>query len=127
MIEIGSGYSSCVMLDTNELFFDNAISMSFVEPYPELLLSLLKSGDEQNIEVHASKLQDTPLEIFAKLDAGDILFIDSSHVSKAFSDVNTIFFEILPNLSAGVYVHFHDIFANFEYPLEWLLQGRAWN
>jgi hypothetical protein len=33
----------------------------------------------------------------------------------------------LPRLSSGVHVHFHDIFFPFEYPKEWLLEGRAWN
>jgi len=45
IIEIGSGHSSCVMLDTNELFFGDGIDITFVEPYPELLLSLIKKGD----------------------------------------------------------------------------------
>lgn len=30
IIEVGSGFSSCVMLDTNELFFDNAIQTTFL-------------------------------------------------------------------------------------------------
>jgi hypothetical protein len=45
IIEIGLGYSSCVMLDTNELFFGNGIDITFVEPYPELLLTLIKKTD----------------------------------------------------------------------------------
>ncbi len=57
----------------------------------------------------------------------DILFIDSTHVSKIGSDVNRLIFDILPALPRGVVVHFHDIFFPFEYPLEWLYEGRAWN
>ena len=34
------------------------------------------------------------LQFFSELKEGDILFIDSTHVSKAGSDVNKIFFEI---------------------------------
>jgi hypothetical protein len=52
---------------------------------------------------------------------------DSSHVVKTHSDVNYVFFEILPRLQNGVYIHFHDIFHPFEYPKEWVYQGRAWN
>src|SRR5690606_17050723 len=59
--------------------------------------------------------------------ANDILFIDSTHVSKINSDVNYIFFEILPRLASGVYIHFHDIFFPFEYPKAWVYEGRAWN
>ena len=43
------------------------------------------------------------------------------------SDVNHIFFEILPRLSSGVHIHFHDIFYPFEYPKDWVYEGRAWN
>jgi hypothetical protein len=53
-------------------------------------------------------------------EANDILFVDSTHVSRINSDVNRILFEILPSLKSGVYVHFHDIFYPFEYPKEWV-------
>ena len=53
--------------------------------------------------------------------------MDSSHVSKLGSDVNKIFFQILPMLEGGVFVHFHDIFWPFEYPKDWVRDGFAWN
>ncbi len=56
-----------------------------------------------------------------------MLFIDSTHVSKVGSDVNFLFFEVLPRLRPGVHVHVHDIAYPFEYPREWVLEGRAWN
>ena len=40
---------------------------------------------------------------------------------------NKILFDILPNLKSGVYIHFHDVFKDFEYPIEWIKTGRAWN
>jgi hypothetical protein len=126
-IEVGSGHSSCVTLDTNELFFNHQISCSFVEPYPALLNSLIKESDRASIKVYESRLQDMPLEVFRALKANDILFIDSTHVSKIHSDVNFVIHEILPLLATGVYIHFHDVFYPFEYPKEWLLEGRAWN
>ncbi|MBU6435069.1 MAG: class I SAM-dependent methyltransferase, partial [Nitrospirae bacterium] len=46
IIEIGSGFSSCVTLDTNELFFNGSISTTFIEPYPHLLMSLVKEKDK---------------------------------------------------------------------------------
>lgn len=67
------------------------------------------------------------LNFFLSLTAGDILLIDSTHVSKVDSDVNHILFDILPSLNPGVYVHFHDICYPFEYPKQWVYQGRAWN
>jgi predicted O-methyltransferase YrrM len=127
IIEVGSGYSSCAMLDTNELFFDNSIECTFIDPQPELLYSLVNGKDLERNQLLEQKVQEVDLDLFARLEAGDILFIDSSHVSKIDSDVNHIFFRILPALSSGVFIHFHDIFYPFEYPLDWVYEGRAWN
>jgi predicted O-methyltransferase YrrM len=127
IIEIGSGYSSCVTLDTNELYFDQNIDVTFIEPFPELLLGLLKEDDKKRTKLIQSDLQDVDIEVFSALEANDILFIDSTHVSKVYSDVNRIFFEILPRLAAGVFIHFHDIFFPFEYPKVWIRENRAWN
>ena len=127
IIEVGSGFSSCMMLDTNELFFGSSIATTFIEPYPELLLSLINDKDKSKIKIVSSCLQDVDLDEFETLQANDILFIDSTHVSKINSDVNRIFFDILPRLSSGVHIHFHDIFFPFEYPKEWAYEGRAWN
>lgn len=126
IIEVGSGYSSCVMLDTSERFLDNQIEFTFIEPYPELLYSLIKPEDKR-YAILPSRLQDVDLDIFQQLNENDILFIDSTHVSKLGSDVNRIFFDILPALKKGVLVHFHDIFWPFDYPADWVRQGFAWN
>ena len=126
IIEIGSGFSTCVMLDTNELFFDNSISITCIEPYPERLLSSLKPQDYQTFNLLQKNLQDVTTD-FQSLEENDILFIDSTHVSKINSDVNRILFEILPSLNKGVYIHFHDIMYPFQYPKEWIFQGWAWN
>lgn len=127
IIEIGSGFSSAVTLDTNEQFFNNNIKCTFIEPYPDRLQSILKENDYKNTEIMPCKLQDVDLSVFKELKENDILFIDSTHVSKTFSDVNKILFDILPNLNKGVYIHFHDIFYPFEYIKNWLLENRAWN
>jgi hypothetical protein len=71
--------------------------------------------------------QDIPLDVFSELSENDVLFIDSTHVSKFDSDVNYVIHAILPKLANGVHIHFHDIFYPFEYPEAWLLDGRAWN
>jgi len=127
IIEVGSGYSSCVMLDTSELYFNGNIQCSFIEPYPELLKSLINNSDESSITIHESPVQDVPIDTFKSLRSNDILFIDSTHVSKIHSDVNYIIHEILPALHHGVYIHFHDISYPFEYSKEWVMEGRAWN
>jgi predicted O-methyltransferase YrrM len=126
IIEIGSGYSSCVMLDSNDLFFSGSIKLTCIEPFPDLLLSLIRPSDLDRIALIPQRVQDVELSQFEELGQNDILFIDSTHVSKIGSDVNWILFEILPRLSSGVYIHFHDVFYPFEYPKEWIYEGRAW-
>lgn len=127
IIEVGSGFSSALILDTNQLFMNNEIEVQFIEPYPERLFSLFSKEDYEKQMVKEEGVQKIPLSDFQQLEPGDFLFIDSSHVSKTGSDVNYILFEILPVLKKGVYIHFHDIFYPFEYPKLWAYQGRNWN
>ena len=63
--------------------------------------------------------QDVPLEVFTALEAGDVLFVDTTHTVKVDSDVNRIVLEVLPALAPGVLVHVHDIFLPYEYPRRW--------
>jgi len=129
VIEVGSGYSSAMLLDTADGWLDpggSRVQIRFIEPYPQLLHDLLRPGDEERTVIDARPVQDVPLDVFDTLDAGDLLFIDSTHVAKAGSDVNHLFFEVLPRLASGVWIHLHDIFMPFEYPRGWVLEGRAW-
>lgn len=123
--EVGSGYTTALALDVNERFLTGGMTVTAVEPYPELLHAVLRPGDA--VEVLARPIQSVPLERFSALDDGDVLFIDSSHVLKTGSDVQFLYAEVLPVLAPGVHVHVHDIFWPFEYLRHWVLAGRAWN
>src|SRR5262249_31007940 len=102
-----------------------ALRFLCIEPYPR---QFLIDGVPGISDLVRHKVEDVPLQFFDSLQAGDILFIDSSHVSKAGSDVNYLFFEVLPRLASGVLVHIHDIFLPDEYPKIWVIdQGRNWN
>jgi hypothetical protein len=127
IIEIGSGHSSALILDTNERNLNGEMHCTFIEPYPDRLKSLLRFGDQSHADIVASPLQDVTKDVIGNLEEGDVLFVDSSHVSKVGSDVNLLIFEVLPRLPAGVFVHFHDIFYPFDYPEPWVLEGRGWN
>jgi predicted O-methyltransferase YrrM len=127
IVEIGSGFSSAVMLDTNDRFCDRGISMTFIDPFPERLRSLLTEEDAARHEVISNAVQNVPMDRFTTLDAGDVLFIDSSHVAKVGSDVVYLVTSVLPRLRRGVRIHFHDVFWPFEYPEAWIRAGRAWN
>jgi len=127
IVEVGSGHSSSAMLDTIDLHLDGRVECTFIEPYPDRLLSLLRPEDLGRVTILTERVQDVGLEPFLALDRDDILFIDSSHSMKIGSDVNHLLGEILPRLRLGVYVHLHDIFYPFEYPETWVSGGRAWN
>ena len=127
VVEIGSGYSSAVVLDANERFFENRIACTFVDPYPDRLEALLTPADRERVDIVARRVQELPTDLYAALRPNDVLFVDSSHVVKTDSDVNHIVFRVLPALADGVYVHFHDVYYPFEYPRPWVYEGRAWN
>lgn len=125
MIEVGSGFSSLITADINRRIFNSKLDFSCIEPFPRQFLIDGVDGVTKLIE---QKVEDIELSFFNRLDSGDILFIDSSHVSKVGSDVNYLFFEVLPRLKKGVMVHVHDIFLPDEYPKTWVIdQGRNWN
>lgn len=126
IIEVGSGFSSALMLDTREKYSTHT-KLTFIEPYPKLLYSLLEDRDKEHCTIRPTKVQDVSLEQFTLLQENDILFIDSSHVSKTGSDVNYEILKILPALNSGVIIHFHDIFYPFEYLKDWVEEGRNWN
>ena len=128
VVEVGSGYSSCLLLDTNERFFDGKLELTMIDPALEEIQTKMPFGDTAGAELIPEKVQEVPLSVFRKLDANDILFLDSSHVAKTASDVNHYLFEILPVIAPGVLVHIHDIVYPFEYPAEWILEEkRSWN
>lgn len=128
IIEVGSGFSSALMLDIRDrITGHHSMNLTFIEPHAERLHSLLVNNDYKNSCICECLVQDVPLEVFKELQANDILFIDSSHVSKIGSDLNYLLFEVLPVLNKGVIIHFHDIFYPFEYPFPWLEMGISWN
>jgi Methyltransferase domain len=127
VIEVGSGYSTAVALDAADATAELAdLQITCIEPYPDRLLGLLAPGDLGRVSLIRQQVQDVEVSAFKQLEPGDFLFIDSTHVVKAGSDVAWLFLHVLPRLPAGVIVHVHDIFWPFEYPREWLLERRDW-
>lgn len=127
IVEVGSGFSSACMLDIADRL-ELSTRFTFIEPYPERLYGLLGEKDRARCTVVEAFVQTADLALFDALEANDILFIDSTHVSKAGSDVNFELFEVLPRLKPGVIVHVHDTFWPFEYPDAWIFESRrSWN
>jgi predicted O-methyltransferase YrrM len=114
IVELGSGQSTLIMAAAAAL---NAAEGSPTElrtydPYP----SVARAGMPGLAELAPVRAQDVPLEAFTALEAGDVLFVDTTHTVKIGSDVNRIVLDVLPALAPGVIVHVHDIFLPYEYP-----------
>lgn len=128
VVEIGSGYSTRLIAQAlNDVRLDDPgfdSSFTVIDPYIHDDLRNLR----QVKQVHSAPLQTVDIDLFLGLEAGDILFIDSSHVLKIGSDVQMEYLEILPRLHQGVLVHVHDVFLPKEYPREWVCDRQLfWN
>lgn len=118
IVEVGSGNSTRFMaraiadhgLQTDLICIDPA-PRTGIEDLPLTLLRRVLS------------LQDVALA--DTLAAGDILFIDGSHLLQQGFDLDILFNRMLPRLAPGVIVHVHDIYLPYPYPAEW--QAARWN
>lgn len=127
--EIGSGFST--LLTARALAANRSEDPRYecnvlaIDPFPAHALKAALSG---SVRFRETAVQNVSLAEFDMLRAGDVLFIDSSHVLKTGSDVQWMYLEILPRLAPGVLIHAHDIFLPREYPERWLKkEHRFWN
>ena len=126
IIEIGSGHSSLVAnlaIDANRAEDPTyRCDHCCIEPFADEWL-------EARIEnVVRSRVEHLDVRMFDELRAGDILFIDSTHVIRPQGDVLFEFLEVVGRLARGVYVHVHDVFTPRDYPSRWVLTERKlWN
>ncbi|MDA1264172.1 MAG: hypothetical protein O2816_03730 [Planctomycetota bacterium] len=78
VVEVGSGHTSLLSGYVNQRYLDGKCEITCVEPYPPKYLEPLPVGITRLIKERA---QEVDPGVFTSLAAGDILFIDSSHVS----------------------------------------------
>lgn len=114
IIEIGSGFSSRIISQAIELNQNEGQDCRYeiIDPYPneivEKKLKHVAALTKQRVELVSP-------EVFNKLKANDILFIDSGHTVRIGGDVNFLYLDILPLLAKGVIIHIHDISLPYEY------------
>lgn len=125
VLEVGSGFSTFIAARAAAM--NGATQVTCIEPYPtDAHNSHLRA--EEGFRLIEKPVQQVELELFTSLAAGDILFIDSSHVVKPGSDVEFLVFEVLPRIPPGVLVHVHDIFLPRGYTNHYYIeQNRHWN
>ncbi len=116
IIEVGGGFST--FISANACLLNGGSQLITIEPFPN---DVLKQGFPGLSKLVERKVEDIDFEFFMQLQDGDVLFIDSTHVSRILGDVNYIYLEILPRLNKGVIIHVHDIFFPKDYPKSWVL------
>lgn len=120
VVEIGSGHSTRFAA---RAIADGGLSTQLVtiDPEPRADLSSLK------VDWHRATLRQAWTNggetAIGNLHAGDLLFVDSSHILMPGTDVELILTEVLPRLPAGVLVQIHDIFLPDAYPGDWAWRG----
>ncbi len=126
VIELGSGASTFVSARACSINGREGAptELSSVDPFPPSFIP----GDLEGLsEMRAMPAKSVPIEDFEGLRANDVLFIDTTHTVKVGGEVNHLVLEVLPRLSPGVIVHFHDIFLPWEYPRVWIeRRGYYW-
>ncbi|WP_421995687.1 class I SAM-dependent methyltransferase [Reyranella sp.] len=116
IVEVGSGHSTRVLSRA----LGGLGEIVAVDPAPRADII-----DLPGVRVVNSTLQAAPPDLFSGLRAGDMLFIDSSHILMPGSDVDLLLNRVLPQAPAGALVHIHDVFLPFDYPEQW--GWRAYN
>ena len=123
IIEIGSGHSTLIACDATKRNLEESpdaiCQHTCIEPFEAKWL------EGADVTILRRRLEEVDSGIFRELEAGDLLFIDSSHVIRPQGDVLVEYLEILPTLQNGVIVHVHDIFSPRDYPDEWR-RDRIW-
>jgi hypothetical protein len=116
IVEVGSGHSTRFLA---RAIADEGLQTEFVciDPAPRAPLRGLAVRWVEDV------VQRAPEACFSGLRAGDILFVDSSHILMPGTDVDWLLNRILPALAAGVIVHFHDVFLPDPYPESWGWRG----
>ena len=124
VVEVGSGWSSLLLaraLERNATPTD----VTLIEPFPDADVFAALPAEWQ---VERAIVQRAPLETFERLEAGDVCFYDGSHCVRTGGDVTWFFFEVLPRLAPGVWIHVHDVFFPDDYHDEWIFdEGLSWN
>lgn len=127
IIEVGSGVSTYCAMQTAALNAreGRATKITCVEPFPsEFLLAAAKN---QDVLLIRSPVQLVDPNFFLELDAGDLLFIDSTHAVKPGGDVLYLYLEVLPRLKPGVYIQIHDIYFPYIYQRDLLTCLFQWS
>ena len=113
-LEVGSGMSTyyAQLAAQRNAEEGRPMAMTAVDPFASDVVRGLPG-----VEVRRQEAQDLPRELFSSLAAGDVLFIDTTHIVRVDGEVPYLVLEILPALAAGVWVHVHDVHLPYNVPI----------
>ncbi len=112
IVQIGCGVATAVILRAMEAFRLD-MDVICVDPYPTDYLRRVAAGGSITLLPYGA--QDVALDTLTDLGSNGLFFVDSTHTVKPGSEVNRIVLEVLPRLSTGAYVHYHDILFPYDY------------
>jgi hypothetical protein len=128
IVEVGSGFTSALVLDVIDQIEGYDPEILFIDPYPQLAKEIANSSKGTRINITEAFIQDINPSTFDNLESGDFYFMDTTHIVKTGSDVLYHIEKVLPRLKSGVILHMHDIFFPFEYPPTWVFDMKlSWN
>jgi predicted O-methyltransferase YrrM len=120
IVEVGSGNSTRLMRQAIR-DFGLKTRLTAIDPEPR---TDIEGYVDEFIRSPAERLE--PGEVAARLSAGDMLLIDSSHQVRTGNDVAFLYLRLLPLLPVGALIHIHDIFLPYEVPAEFVV-GNGWD
>lgn len=116
LVEVGSGHSTRVIARARA-DSGHQMSITCIDPKPRARFLDL------DVEHEAALATDIGFELFDTLKAGDVLFVDSSHLAQPGTDVDYLLNVVVPRLASGTLVHIHDVFLPDRYPQAWDWRG----
>jgi predicted O-methyltransferase YrrM len=116
-LEVGSGLSTdyALLAAAGNAAEGRPVKMTVVDPF---MTAATRALQAQGVEVIPREAQDLEVEEYTRLDAGDVLFIDSTHIVRIDGEVPYLVLEVLPALKPGVLVHIHDVHLPYNVPCD---------
>lgn len=112
-LEVGSGTSTKF---ARKAIADRQLNTKIISIDPQPRVEIDRLCDQ----IIREPVEAVSLDVFDRLESGDILYVDNSHRVFMNSDATVIFLDVIPRLKPGVLVEIHDVMLPFDYPTAWI-------
>jgi predicted O-methyltransferase YrrM len=116
-LEVGSGLSTdyALLAAARNAAEGRPMKMTVVDPF---MTEATRALQQQGVEVIPQEAQNLAVDEYTRLAAGDVLFIDTTHIVRIDGEVPYLILEVLPALKPGVLVHIHDVHFPYYVPAD---------